>query len=117
MTQQRRDSHSTEFGIWLREVKEIDSSLGFVATNIDYMWTNYKTGAWMFIEEKRHGAQVKFPQNKMFEIVDKACKADKNYKGLHVLIFQNTSPDDGRMWLDGKEINVLELVRFLRFEN
>lgn len=116
MTRQRIDSHSTEFGLWLREQKDIDSRLGFVATNIDYMWRNYKTGIWILIEEKRHGSQLQFPQSAMLDIVTRACQNDKNYKGLHILVFQNTSPDDGLMWLDKKQITKDELIKFLRFE-
>jgi len=59
MTRKRNDSHSTEFGLWLREQNEIDSSLGYLATNIDFMWTNYKTGQWMILEEKRYESKVK----------------------------------------------------------
>jgi len=116
MTQKRRDAHSTEFGIWLRQQKEIDSKLGFIATNIDYIWRNYKTNAWMLIEEKRYMAQVKFPQDKIFEVLDKAARTDKNYCGLHIIIFEKTSPDDGRVYIDKKEVTREQLVKFLRFE-
>jgi hypothetical protein len=43
MTRKRYDNHSTEFGLWLREQEELKSSLGFVATNLDFIWSNYKT--------------------------------------------------------------------------
>jgi hypothetical protein len=115
MTQQRRDNHSTEFGLWLRQQKEIDSGLGFIATNIDYLWRNYKTGAWMLIEEKRYGAFVKPYQENMFKIIDAACKADPNYKGFHIVKFINTSPEDGKIILDGTEISKQQLLAFLQF--
>lgn len=117
MTEQRHDNHSTEFGIWLREQKQIDSGLGFVATNIDYLWRNYKSKKWMLIEEKRFGRKPKFPQTGMFELLDNVCKNDNNYCGFHYLIFENTSPDDGKIFLDNIEINKDELIKFLRFEN
>jgi hypothetical protein len=116
MTQARRDSHSTEFGLWLREQKEIDSSLGFVASNIDYLWRNYKNGEWMLIEEKRYGGLVKPYQLELFRILDAACKHDINYKGFHVIKFTNTSPEDGKIILDGTEITKQQLLAFLRFE-
>ena len=116
MTTQRSDEHSTEFGLWTRKQAEIDSSLGFVATNIDFVWRNYKTGLWMLIEEKRHGTIVKFWQEKIFNIVDKACSLDKNYRGFHYLIFENTSPEDGKIMLDGKDISKQELIDFLMFK-
>jgi len=113
MTKQRFDDKSTEFGIWLRQQKEIDSNLGFVATNLDYVWTNYKTGKWMLIEEKRYSSQVKFYQENIFKVLDKACRNDINYCGFHKIIFQNTNPDDGLIWLDGIDITKEQLVDFL----
>jgi len=117
MTVQRRDSHSTEFGLWIREQSEIDSAKGFVATNIDYVWRNYKTGEWMMIEEKRYNNQPKFPQTELFSLVDKCAKIDPKYSGFHFLVFENTSPDDGKTFLDGKEISNEELIKFLQFRS
>lgn len=115
MTAPRIDEHSTEFGLWLREQQEIDSSLGYVATNIDYMWRNYKTGQWMLIEEKRHNAQVKFWQQQMFDILTWCGKKHPRFCGFHILVFENTSPEDGRIFLDGNEISKENLINFLRF--
>lgn len=116
MTQERRDSHSTEFGLWLREQKEIDSGLGYVATNIDYVWRNYKTGQWMFIEEKRYGRQPKFYQQKIFDLLSWCGKHHSKYFGFHVLVFENTSPEDGKIFLNGKGISREELLQFLQFK-
>ena len=116
MTQARRDLHSTEFGIWLREQPEIDSALGYVASNLDYIWSNYKTGDWMLIEEKRHNGEVKFYQKKLFERIHKLCVGSEGYHGFHVLVFQNTSPEDGKIFLDYREITRQGLLDFLRFK-
>lgn len=115
MTTQRRDNHSTEFGIWLRKQSEIDSKLGFVATNIDYLWRNYKTQDWMFIEEKRFGKTPQYPQTAMFDLVDKVARNDPMYKGFHFLTFEKTSPEDGAIILDGSQITSNDLIDFLRF--
>lgn len=61
MTTWRRDEHSSPFGLWLREQHEIDSNLGFITTDIDYIWKNYVTNEWMLIEEKRYNI-TKHPQ-------------------------------------------------------
>lgn len=116
MTQKRYDQHGTEFGSWLREQPAIDSKLGFVASNIDYIWHNYKTGEWMLIEEKRYGTQVKLWQRQIFAVIHKAAKSDPNYKGIHLIVFENTSPDDGLIWLDHQLITKDQLLAFLRFE-
>jgi len=116
MTRQRNDSHSTEFGIWLRVQPQIDSSLGFLASNIDYCWTNYKTGEWMFIEEKCYNTAIKYWQKKLFSIIHNVCRADKKYRGFHLLVFENTSPEDGKIFLDNKEISKEQLLNFLSFK-
>ena len=67
MTKQRYDNHSTEFGLWLREQLELDSKLGFITTNLDYIWENYNTGEWMLIEEKRYMGKVGYSQGKLFK--------------------------------------------------
>ena len=115
MTRKRNDKHSTEFGLWLREQLEIDSKYGYVATNIDYMWRNYKTGEWMLIEEKRYNSSITKPQRRMFALLNKACKGDSLYKGFHLIQFENTSPDDGEIKIDNKVVTKEELLNFLRF--
>ena len=116
MTQQRRDNNSTEFGIWTRNQKDIESNLGFSTTNIDYLWMNYKSNYWMLIEEKRHGKMPKFYQVEAYMLVDKASKTDEKYKGFHVLVFEKTSPDDGGIYLDGKLVSTKDLLEFLQFK-
>jgi hypothetical protein len=116
MTQKRRDDNSTEFGLWLREQNKIHSVLGFTPTNIDYMWRNYRTNNWMLIEEKRYKKMPEFYQIEDYKVIDKTSQTDPKYKGFHVIVFEKTSPDDGDIFLDGKFINVHDLLDFLRFE-
>lgn len=115
MTRKRNDSHSTEFGLWLREQAEIDSRLGFVATNIDFVWSNYKTGQWMLLEEKRFNKRPTYCQRKLFEILDCAIGDDPTYYGFHIIIFEKTSPTDGKIWIDGNEVDRHRLIQFLLF--
>jgi hypothetical protein len=49
MTLQRKYPGASNFSNWLRVQPGISSELGFVATDIDYIWSNYKTGYWMLI--------------------------------------------------------------------
>lgn len=114
MTKKRYDNHSTEFGLWLREQDSLDSTLGFTATNVDFIWRNYESGAWMLIEEKRYLTNVKFPQTEMFKILHNSIQDDKYY-GFHVLIFEKTNPDDGKIFWDGGEINKETLIKILKF--
>ena len=79
MTRKRNDKHSTEFGLWLREQECIDSSKGFIATNLDYVWSNYKTGEWLLIEEKRYNKDMTRAQVDQFRILHDAAKSDRWY--------------------------------------
>ena len=117
MTQKRRDGLGTEFSNWLREQPEIDSKLGFVATNIDYVWLNHKTGDWMIIEEKRYGHKPKFYQEKVFDLLDFCCNHHHKFHGVHVLIFEKTNPDDGKIFWDGEQISKARLLKILMFED
>ena len=116
MTRQRNDTHSTEFGLWLREQPNLDSKLGYAATNLDYIWLNYKTGQWMLIEEKRYGADVSFCQRELLMLVHDACHAAAEYYGVHLLVFEKTTPDDGGIRLDRQDITREELIAFLQFD-
>lgn len=115
MTQQRRDKHSTEFGEWTRTQSAIDSRYGYTATNIDWCWENYTTNNWMFLEEKRYGWFPKFYQTEAYMRVDRWCHEDPTYFGFHVLVFEHTNPDDGRIFLDGYLVTKSDLLEFLQF--
>lgn len=116
MTRQRYDKHSTEFGLWLRNQSEIDSKLGFVATNIDYIWENYKSGYWMLLEEKRFMGEPSYAQKKQFKKLYHNIKKDNLFKGFHFVQFENTSPEDGKIYLDRKEISKERLIYFLKMK-
>lgn len=113
MTKVRYDNHSTEFGLWLRGVHEIDSGDGFLASNLDYIWMNYKTGDWMLIEEKRYMSKMKRWQKDIFRTIHKASKSDPKYRGFAFIQFEKTSPEDGKTYWNNKEISRDELVRRL----
>ena len=116
MTRKRNDNHSTEFGLWLREQEEIDSRKGFVATNIDYMWKNYMTNDWMLIEEKRYGSQPQYAQKRLFEYINTVCYQRPFYKGFYLIVFEKTSPLDGKVFINDLLVTQDELIRFLRFD-
>jgi hypothetical protein len=116
MTKDRTYSGGTEFSMWLREQPELDSSKGYITTDVDYVWVNANTDEFMLIEEKRYGWFVKGTQQKVFRILNAACKHDKNYRGYHLLTFENTNPQDGGIHLNNKDITTVDLIRFLQFD-
>jgi hypothetical protein len=112
VTRKSFDGVGTEFSHWLRSRTELDSQLGFCASNIDFVWRNYQTKRWMILEEKRFFTFPRFPQTQILDMLDKSIK-DEHFMGVHILVFQNTSPEDGRIFFDGVEIDKGELLRIL----
>ena len=106
----------TPFSDWLRHQAELDSKLGYIATNLDYIWSNFKTKEWMAVEEKRYGADASWSQKQLFKMLHKVCKLDKNYRGIHLIQFEKESPDDGWIKIDRKLVTKEELIDFLRFK-
>jgi hypothetical protein len=44
------------------------------------------------------------------------CMSDKNYKGVHLLVFEKTNPEDGKIFWNHKEISKADLIKKLKFE-
>jgi hypothetical protein len=106
----------TEFSRWLRSNKEIDSSFGYTATNIDYIWNNYKTKKFMLIEEKRYRSEMSYSQKSLIDRVHVLCTASSDYQGFHFIQFEKTNPEDGKIFLDKEEVSIEQLLNFLKFK-
>lgn len=112
---------SLAFSGWIHEHLP-DSCTGFCVANLDWLFWNYKTRRLLLAEEKMHGAELRtWFARFMYEVMDPALKlyAPQNhidYRGFHKIIFENTSPDDGKIYLDGKEISADDLRTFLAME-
>jgi hypothetical protein len=126
MTTWRRDEHSSPFGLWLRKQNEIDSKIGFITTDIDYIWKNYITNEWMLLEEKRYGKIPTRPQLNCLLQMDLYLKASKLYRGCYVVVFENSTPMDGGIKIGRVDnvysINIKDIdkdmfLSFLRFEH
>lgn len=123
MTRSRIDSHSTEFGLWLRTQKSIDSMKGYRNYNLDIIWWRKKDydktpELWMLIEEKRYMSDCRPDQKLTYTwLHNKILKLnDSTYKGMHILQFENTNPEDGKIFLNHKEITKEQLLLFLQFK-
>ncbi|MFA6972989.1 MAG: hypothetical protein WC208_16525 [Gallionella sp.] len=124
MTRPRFDEHSTEFAKWIRSQKDIDSYLGYRGYNLDFIWWLKKgfekePEFWMLIEEKRYMSSCRSDQALTYDwLHEKITRLnDPTYKGFHLLQFENTSPEDGKIFLNKKEITMPQLLAFLRFEH
>ena len=112
----------TPFSNWLRDTK-IQAS----CHDIDYVWHNYNENWFMTLEEKTCNASQSISQKDTQGIVFQFLRASTphqcltmrgwqsmTYKGHHVIVLENTTPDNGSISLDGVAINKEELLHFLR---
>lgn len=117
MGKERIYEGSTEFNLWVRNHPELDKTLGYMGTDIDLMHFNSIDDKWMILEEKRYGWWVKPAQHLMLGVLNRACaRGDKNYRGLHQLVFENTNPEDGKIQVNNKDISKEDLIKFLKFD-
>ncbi len=68
------------------------------------------------IEEKRFNGKLRWSQEQQFKRLHNAVQYDPLYCGFFVIVFENTSPDDGCTYLNGKIITKEILIEFLRFK-
>jgi len=107
---------STPFSDWLREQKDIGSNMGYVASNLDYIWQNYRTKQWMLIEEKVYMSVPTWSQTQLFKFLIGRLKYDPKFYGFFLVQFERTSPDDGYTYINHERVTKEMLIKFLRFE-
>jgi hypothetical protein len=134
MTRDRSFGEDTPLKGWIRHHPELDSKLGYVGTDVDLVWYNHKKAMIMLQEHKEHGAAVGPSQEATLSVLDQAIQhtltnpdfrlisrrfsipPNVHYCGLHTIVCQHTSPDDGEVSIDGVKVSPEDLVRFLQFE-
>lgn len=139
MTAIRRDGNDTEFGRWMRKHPRLHSVRDRISvTNVDYVQYLYEDAAgdahMMLLEEKCYRANLTITQSDTISIIHQAMwqtycvnrhqpqrgyfddQPRLHYHGWHVLQFEQTSPDDGIIWIDACQVSSNTLGSFLRFE-
>lgn len=119
---------ATPFSHWLRGLPNKLSSQYISNQNLDYVWHNYRLNYLLTIEEKRYGAIAPRAQADTHSIVAQMLHmADGNevltlrgrrtvrYFGHYLITFQQTTPDDGAMWINGCPSTRDDLIRLLSF--
>lgn len=115
-------STETDFSIWVRHADQLESNRYRISIH-DRDWVierglnpAFGQALTMLVEEKTHLKEVPLQQLAMLRKFHEMCRADKRWMGSHVLQFENTSPLNGRIFLDGIEISIEQLIQFIRFE-
>lgn len=111
----------SRFMAWLRAQEPLSSRLGYTANDIDLAWMDYKRRRFMLVETKCFQAKPSFQQRETLKLLHQALRLALpllgwRYHGTHLIQFERTGPDDGRVWIDGRLTDAAGLVRFLSFE-
>jgi hypothetical protein len=102
---------------WFRKQERLDSKKGYVYTDLDIVWCNYKLNKYMLLETKKYVGGMTPAQYKSFMLLDKTLAPhDENYYGFHLIQYENTCPEDGNIRLDGSWIELEDFYEFLEFK-
>lgn len=118
------------FSAWLKDYGPSSSEGrdGIDIQDIDFVIFCYLTGDLMTVEAKEKGGSVPMAQadtqNILRQLLARSSGAMVNtkrgirpirYHGHHLIQFQNSTPDDGWIRLDGKDVTREQLIMFLNF--
>lgn len=119
---------SSDFSKWTRKQKELKSEIGYRFSDIDGIWFieygKYHTEKqnWMILECKTYsiGRFEWYKRGLSWQLrglnhLDKHI-VDEYYYGFHLIQFEKTSPEDGKIFLDEREISKDNFIKFLKFE-
>ena len=103
---------------WVR-FNHPDSDNGFMVSDLDFVIYNYKSKKIIFLESKTYNKQISNWQRKLFEMLNRWIKngTDEGYQnlGFHLVTFEKSGFNDGKVFFDKKEVNEQELKQILSF--
>jgi hypothetical protein len=106
------------FNDWVRKNLP-DSSTGFWVTDVDFVFISFKSRKFMLVETKKNS---RYPTNAQSEIISfmdtvlrRGTPPEWEYLGYHVLVFEKTGWENGKVWLDGKEITEEDFKYFVYY--
>ena len=113
------------FSNWIRRNLP-NSETGFSVSDVDFMLWNWQRGGVMFVEVKTHGKQLSTGQLRQFRRLHDWITAGMkdsgwSYYGWIVITFENTSFDDGKVWVQNInmtqpiEVTEARLIELLSF--
>lgn len=132
----RRDGKGTPFTNWIRCQPGLESALsvGYVGSDVDLIWYNYRLAMLMLIEEKCFMAEVNPSQEAVqsllhqalsfalshddltFHSLRKPIPPKVTYCGYHLIQFEKTGPEDGAIFIDGTQVRKPQVISFLQFQ-
>ena len=105
-----------DFSQWIRKNLP-DSMTGFYVQDIDFILIDFRRKRVMLLEEKTHSRAISPAQENVMALIDRWLKngVDNGWKyiGYYSIVFENTSPENGRIWFDGVEVDEDTLIQIL----
>lgn len=106
------------FSNWVR-ANLPDSDTGFMVSDLDFILQNYKTKKVMLLEIKTRKSDLKTWQKKLFKNIHnwvlKGIDKDWEYLGFHVIQFENTNFNDGKVYFDYAQVSEKSIKKALSF--
>ena len=139
MTRDRNFGEDEPFEKWLRAEEQLSSKAGYVRSDLDIVWRNYKARKFMLLEKKTHGkTTIASAQKDTYALIHEAClkahheigikvnsyfnRPEQTYQycGFHTICFENEGPEDGKIYLAHrggitKDLTLDMLIKFMRF--
>lgn len=112
--QEHTNIRPLNFSNWIRNCLP-DSSNGYMVTDQDWIFWDFKRRKLLLAEEKTYMAEIapwfyNFICNVLNPALAQFCDGNHiDYRGYHLIQFENTSPKDGRIYLDKLEVTPKEL--------
>jgi hypothetical protein len=107
-TQDKGFSRVSYFSHWIRQNLP-DSSTSFYVTDIDFLLMNFRLKKAMMVEAKSFNAPMKKWQqscySKLNQWISEGIKSDPDnwtWFGTHLITFEQTNFEDGKVWFDGE---------------
>lgn len=108
-----------EFSQWIRD--ELPSSkTAFMVSDLDFILWNYRSKRMMFIEVKTNSHDVFKFQRIMFTQMAKwiqrgidQYRDGWSFLGYHEIVFERKNFQDGKCWLNKREVTEQQLIEFL----
>lgn len=119
--EEQSGTRSLVFSRWIRDFLP-SSSTGFCVYNQDWVFWNWKTKKLMLCEEKMYMSTIATGFGRLInEVIEPALKEfcpkkGIDFKGYFLIQFENTGPDDGKIFFDSLEITKAELIKVLSLE-
>lgn len=102
-----------DFSGWVRKYLP-DSATGFLVSDLDFVFLDWQKKKLMLLEVKTRNADLKPWQQNLFahltRWIGNGIDSGWKFLGFHVLKFENTFFDDGKVWFDGKETDECNLI-------